>query len=462
MIREEDIVRLLGTGLDSDLSSLSSDEDVTANFPDRELENLLDDFDNDFQGLADFLVEIDEADEQIEIEPEASQVNEQINESVVPLDLSFQPIQNTTSFTLGSDTNNKAIPKENSDKFVKIRPLYNSFIKRCAQLPVEQNLSVDEQIVPFKGNLSIKQYIRGKPSPWGIKNFLLCGQSGLVYNLLLYQGSSTQIDENMQKNFGLGGAIVLKLYKIFAAGTIRINRFNNPPFPKDKQLAKMGRGTSFEICSNHNIALVKWFDNKAVQLGSNFISSGTPTIVQRFDRKKKSLVFIECPEVVYLYNKSMGGVDKHDQLVSYYRTFIKSKKWTLRMLFHIFDMAVVNSWLEYKRDAINLKIPTKEIMDLIHFKQHLAESLIMIGSLSTPISKRRGRPSSSDSINITPTRSPKNVDKRPLEEVRKDQYGHHPEYDDRKEAIRCKFEGCTGRTHVYCIKCGTHLCFTKK
>lgn len=456
MIREEDIVRLLGTGLDSDLSSLSSDEDVTVNFPDRELENLLDDFENDFQGLADFLVEMDEADEQIEIEPKASQVNEQINENVVPLDLSFQPIQNTTSFTLGSYTStkkwsrfipilkknifwknvpftppiftiqsdlnqpvltnilnpidyftkyfsnddfknmakytniyaaqknlkkfkntsthemktmiaihmlfgvlkyprvrmywekifrvpliadnmtrnrlfelrscfhvvdNKAIPKENSDKFVKIRPLYNSFIKRCAQLPVEQNLSVDEQIVPFKGNLSIKQYIRGKPSPWGIKIFLLCGQSGLVYNLLLYQGSSTQIDENMQKNFGLGGAIVLKLvenlkpnkhflffdnyfssynlfcclskYKIFAAGTIRINRFNNPPFPKDKQLAKMGRGTSFEICSNHNIALVKWFDNKAVQLGSNFISSGTPIIVQRFDRKKKSLVFIE-------------------------------------------------------------------------------------------------------------------------------------------------------------------------
>jgi len=97
----------------------------------------------------------------------------------------------------------------------------------------------------------------------------------------------------------------------------------------------MGRGTSFEVCSNHNIALVKWFDNKAVQLESNFISSGTPTNVQRFDRKNKSMVLIEFPEVVYLYNKSMGGVDKHDQLVSYYRTFIKSKKWTLRMLFHI-------------------------------------------------------------------------------------------------------------------------------
>lgn len=60
---------------------------------------------------------------------------------------------------------NKAIPNDNRDKFVKIRPLYDSFIKRYTELPVEHNLNVDEQIVPFKGNLSIKQYIKGKPTP---------------------------------------------------------------------------------------------------------------------------------------------------------------------------------------------------------------------------------------------------------------------------------------------------------
>jgi len=66
---------------------------------------------------------------------------------------------------------NKAISNDNCDKFVKIRPLYDAFIKRCSKLPVEQNFSVDEQIFPFKGNLSIKQYIRGKPIPWEIKIF---------------------------------------------------------------------------------------------------------------------------------------------------------------------------------------------------------------------------------------------------------------------------------------------------
>lgn len=30
------------------------------------------------------------------------------------------------------------------------------------------------------------------------------------------------------------------------------------------------------------------------------------------------------------YNKSMGGVDNMDKLINYYRSFIKSLKWTLR------------------------------------------------------------------------------------------------------------------------------------
>jgi len=54
---------------------------------------------------------------------------------------------------------------------------------------------------------------------------------------------------------------------------------------------------------------------------------------------------------VKLYNQSIGGVDKHDQLVSFFRTFMKSRKWTSRMVTHAFDMATVNSWLEYKMDC---------------------------------------------------------------------------------------------------------------
>lgn len=133
----------------------------------------------------------------------------------------------------------------------------------------------------------------------------------------------------------------------------------------------MGRGTTFEICSdmpNSNIGLVKWYDNKSVVLGSNFITSGIPDEVKRYDKKNKTFITINRPEIVKCYNQSMGRVDKHDQLVSFFRTSIMLKKWTLRMVTHAFDMAYVNSWLEYKMDCKHLNIGTKNTMDLLHFK----------------------------------------------------------------------------------------------
>lgn len=58
---------------------------------------------------------------------------------------------------------NNSIPRDNTDRLIEVRPLYDSVRKRC----LEQTISVDEQIVPFRGKLEIKQYVKGKPE-WGI------------------------------------------------------------------------------------------------------------------------------------------------------------------------------------------------------------------------------------------------------------------------------------------------------
>jgi len=68
---------------------------------------------------------------------------------------------------------NNDIPINNKDRFVKVRPIYNILQKRCNKLPVEKNVCVDEQMVPFKGKLSVKQYMRGKPIP-GELSYILC------------------------------------------------------------------------------------------------------------------------------------------------------------------------------------------------------------------------------------------------------------------------------------------------
>lgn len=71
----------------------------------------------------------------------------------------------------------------------------------------------------------------------------------------------------------------------------------------------------------------------------------------------------------------MGGVDKIDQLISYYRIFIRSRKWTLRMIMHSFDMAISNFWIQYKNDAENLKVPKNENNGFIIFSNGISWKL---------------------------------------------------------------------------------------
>lgn len=415
--------------------------------------------------------------------------------------------------------NNLDIPNNNHDKFVKIRPLYDLIKKKCNELPKERNLCIDEQMVPFKGKLSVKQYMRGKPCPWGVKIFVLASENGMIYDFILYQGSSTELSQHNLNLFGLGASVVLhlvhtvkknshflffdnffstynlfeQLYNlgIYAAGTVRPNRFAKPPLLLDKQMAKLGRGATFEIRSDvknlFSIGLVKWYDNKAVTLGSNFITSGTIDTVQRYDKKKKEYITVERPEIVKLYNSSMGGVDKSDQLISFYRTFIKSKKWTLRLITHAFDLVASNSWLQYKKDATELCLPKKKILDLLHFRLQLADELIRsTRKIVTAKKSKVGRPtrltysspnfdtastsfshlpspsptSSSYSLNQTKSRTDSPI---ASDAVRYDRIDHMPQMDSLKNATKCKNPTCSrnNRTHFFCKKCNVHLCLTR-
>jgi hypothetical protein len=40
----------------------------------------------------------------------------------------------------------------------------------------------------------------------------------------------------------------------------------------------------------------------------------------------------------------MGGIDLMDMLVELYRIDLKAKRYYLRIIFHLIDIAVVNSW----------------------------------------------------------------------------------------------------------------------
>lgn len=149
------------------------------------------------------------------------------------------------------------------------------------------------------------------------------------------------------------------------------------------------------INDNKTVVITKWLDNKPIHIASNFRESPNINAVKRWDKSLKKFINVSQPDVIGLYNKSMGGVDLFDQLISYYRTFIKSKKWTLRVFSHFLDFAVTASWIEYRKDLQNLKYKEKDIMDLLHYRLYVAQALLKV--VQPTANSKRGRPSTTQS-----------------------------------------------------------------
>jgi len=54
---------------------------------------------------------------------------------------------------------------------------------------------------------------------------------------------------------------------------------------------------------------------------------------------------MEIPAVIYDYNHWMGGVDKADQLISYYKPRIRCRRIWMPLFFHCLDVIRVNSYI---------------------------------------------------------------------------------------------------------------------
>ena len=184
--------------------------------------------------------------------------------------------------------------------------------------------------------------------------------------------------------------LALKDYGYLAAAALRADCTKDCPLPAEKYLKKQGRGShSFRTNANSGISLTKWFDTKCVQIITNYCNPDSVGKVRWWDCQKRQFIEIDCPTVVEQYNKSMGGVDLSDILISLYRTPRKTKGWYLKVLFHCVDIVKVNAWLIYCRDCNQLKVSKKSQLSLVKFTMMIAAAL----TKSHNIQRAVGRPS---------------------------------------------------------------------
>ncbi|XP_031431631.1 uncharacterized protein LOC105891837 isoform X3 [Clupea harengus] len=132
--------------------------------------------------------------------------------------------------------------------------------------------------------------------------------------------------------------------------------------------------------------------------------------------------------------------------------------WPLSVLWHLTDLALVNSWLQHRGDRSHEQEP----LSLMAFRLEVSKALILS--------------SSSDAQDATPPRPPAperpeqgtipgsaSIIETPLPDIaiRYDGIGHWPEQVAEGEGARCRFGGCDRTSRVRCLKCCVFLCISR-
>ena len=219
------------------------------------------------------------------------------------------------------------------DRAFKIRPIINhinvAFDKALSNTKTQ---SIDEHMVKFKGKNSMKQYMKDKPISWGFKLWCRCdAETGYLFQTDIYTG------KREKRQVGIGESVVLQMSEVLAnkgieiyfdnffsspilfhklmekgikaCGTVRVNRSHMPKFNPDSTF-KRGDFSSFQ---SNGVTVVKWMDNRAVHIASNFLDPNETITVKRRQAGNPNKISVQCPAIIKKYNTGMGGVDLMDQ-----------------------------------------------------------------------------------------------------------------------------------------------------
>lgn len=207
------------------------------------------------------------------------------------------------------------------------------------------NITVDEQLVTFRGRCPFRQYIPTKPGRYGIKFWAICDSvTSYAWKLEVYTG---KVGETREKNQGenvvkrlveniersgrnitcdnfftsysLGSYLLSK--NLTMLGTIRKNK---PDLP-----------TSFTNAKNRETYSTMFgFQNDRMILSYCPKKGKIVTLLSTLhDDKKVDNTAKKKPEVILDYNKTKSGVDTMDQMTRAYSVRRMTRRWPMTVFY---------------------------------------------------------------------------------------------------------------------------------
>ncbi|PNF38061.1 hypothetical protein B7P43_G00355 [Cryptotermes secundus] len=254
--------------------------------------------------------------------------------------------------------NNNELQPQSTGRLFKIQPLLDFFVEKFQTVyKPEQQLSLDESVIPWRGRLRFRTYNPGKLTKYGLLVRVVTeSTSGYIGNLEIYSGEGKKLQETIvsildpyldqnyhvyQDNFynSVATAEYLLSRKVHICGTIRVNRGLPPDLKEECKSLKCG-DTTFR--RKGDILLPSWRETRAVNMISTIHNSSMVDVQRRHGQVKKT------PLCISQYNMFMKGVDRANQYLPYYSLPRKTVKWTKKVALWLINCALFNSFLVFK------------------------------------------------------------------------------------------------------------------
>ncbi|KAG6438978.1 hypothetical protein O3G_MSEX000379 [Manduca sexta] len=256
-----------------------------------------------------------------------------------------------------------------TDTFVPIRKIWEIFINHCRSNYIPgPYVTIDEQLLGFRGRCPFRMYIPNKPNKYGLKIVMICDSATrYMIDAMPYLGKSTQTNglplgefyvkeltktihgsnrnvtcDNWFTSVPLAKNLLKQPYNLTLVGTIRSNKREIPE--ELKKAHSRAVGTSM-FCYDGPLTLVSYKPkpNKIVYVLSSCDEEGTvhPTTGK--------------PSMIHFYNETKGGVDTFDQMCSSMSCSRKTNRWPMAMFYGILNMAYINAYIIYCDNMLSKK-----------------------------------------------------------------------------------------------------------
>lgn len=255
-----------------------------------------------------------------------------------------------------------------NDKFAAIRQIWDLFERCCRKnYTPSEFVTIDESLLGFRGRCPFKMYIPNKPDKYdGLKLVTMCDAKTYMCSAKPYIGR-----EERQSHLSIPTQYVLTLTSDIQ-GTNRNCTMDNwfSSYEVAEKLLERNLTMVGTMRRNKPAIPKQLLETKGKEVKSSlFVFDEKSTMVSYIPKKNKTVILLSTmhsqgvdeetkkPEIILSYNSTKGGVDTFDQLCHSTTVSRKTRRWPLRILYGMLDIAGVNSFVIYKHNASNDKAP---------------------------------------------------------------------------------------------------------